>query len=112
MPNTELGHIRHTTNYKIMSKQEPQTQKVQDGWYVFFRGLGIIGIVITIGAIIFCIIAFNDNDEQARSTSIMLTIAGLVITIQSFFISFLINVFTDIRWFLGEIVKKQKETKL
>ena len=50
-------------------------------------------------------------NSESTSSSIILLIVGLITAIQSFFFSFLINVFTDIRWFLSQIAEKQKEIK-
>jgi hypothetical protein len=80
----------------------------RSGWSGFFIFLGCIGILVAGISIIVCI---NADYEQTKASSITLIIAGFIVAIQSFFLSFLINVFTDIRWFLSQMVEKQKEIK-
>jgi hypothetical protein len=57
---------------------------------------------------VICIIAgcvfLSDNEEITG-------IAFIAIGVQAFFIGFLINVFTDIRWFLQESLKIQRKRK-
>jgi hypothetical protein len=73
-------------------------------WCKFFIFLGVISLIIAgIGVFMF----LNSYDGN-KGESIIVIISGIVSSIQSFFISFLINVFTDIRWFLKELVEKNK----
>src|SRR5665213_1483366 len=96
-----------------MSVLEPHVQREEPSkphdtierrswWSGFFIFLGIIGLIIT------GVSGFSYLNAES-SSSITLVIVGIITTIQSFFFAFLINVFTDIRWFLSQIAEKQNK---
>ena len=69
----------------------------RSGWAVLQFLCGVICIIAG------CVF-LGDNEEITG-------IAFIAIGVQAFFIGFLINVFTDIRWFLQESLKIQRERK-
>jgi len=82
----------------------------RSSWSGLFRAIGILGLFVSAIGVFACI-----NDSQSSDFSfgskITYTIISLAVSLQSFFFAFIINVFTDIRWYLSQIVEKQKETK-
>jgi hypothetical protein len=70
----------------------------RSGWATFLRVVG--GINILVG-----LIGFVASDDK-RIGGILLAI-GLVGVIQSFFFAFLVDVFTDIRWFIKKIADER-----
>jgi hypothetical protein len=80
----------------------------RSGWSGFFIFLGCVGILI---AGISILVALSSDSTEQTNISVALIIVGIAGAIQSFFLSFLINVFTDMRWLLSQIAGKQKETK-
>ncbi|HEY1718842.1 MAG TPA: hypothetical protein VGH42_11210 [Verrucomicrobiae bacterium] len=103
-----------------MSDQEPPLLKTQttgqieepikisrrSGWSGFFIFLGILAVLATGVSIIACIMDVQ-SDSSEVSFDVTLIIVFIAVSIQSFFFAFLINVLTDIRWFLKELTDKQ-----
>lgn len=69
----------------------------RSGWSSFMKVIGWICVVLGGGSLVASIVLDGGSSEK---TTILIAIA---IGIQSLFFSFLIDVFTDIRWFLKEI---------
>ena len=72
----------------------------RSNWAGLWFAIGIVCVVISIAIIVFGII--NEELEQAITYSAICLAAGL----QALLFSFLIDVFTDIRWYLMLLVKK------
>ena len=85
--------------------EQPIEISRRSGWSGFFIFLGVAGIVMA-----FIGIKNYVSDDQAESKlpSVVFIISGVMCAIQSFFFSFLIDVFTDIRWFLKDLAEKDK----
>ena len=70
--------------------------------------------VTGVGAIVFGFMAASvpratqpgSQPENSSVTMIFVGVAGIVVGIQSFFFAFLVDVSTDIRWFLNKLVDK------
>ncbi|MBM3877835.1 MAG: DUF4339 domain-containing protein [Verrucomicrobia bacterium] len=70
----------------------------RSGWATFLRVVGCVNILVGL-------IGFVASDDN-RIGGILLAI-GLVGVIQSFFFAFLVDVFTDIRWFVKKIADER-----
>lgn len=110
----------HQAEQQVQSKVEHQASSVQETTYGD-RSPPSIGALDTSGRVerrspwailqficgVICIIAglalLDDRRTQITGGAL------IVIGVQAFFVGFLINVFTDIRWFLQESLKVQKD---
>lgn len=72
----------------------------RSGWGAFWSILGVICLIIGIGGFILGLL----TDEPGPA--FIFLISGCVAGLQSFFFAFLTNVFTDIRWVLTLIYRK------
>jgi hypothetical protein len=98
-----------------MSNQESGTREIEQpikisrrsGWSDFFIFLGVLVVLATGVILVFCITDSSQLNSSDMSFFVTLIIVGVAVSIQSFFFAFLINVFTDIRWFLKELKDKQ-----
>jgi len=70
----------------------------RSGWATFLRVVGCVNILVGL-------IGFVASDDK-RLGGILLAI-GLVGVIQSFLFAFLVDVFTDIRWFVKKIADER-----
>jgi len=78
--------------------------KRRSSWSTAFIVSGCVGCLLIVLSIFSFIASKNDNQF---SQGLSLMIAGAVGSLHGYFFSFLINVFTDIRWFLKKISEKQ-----
>ena len=69
-------------------------------WSTLFN---VIGVVLIIIGVVFFIAIFNDYRGEEKY--IAPTLACISLGLNSLLFGFLINVFTDIRWFLQKIAK-------
>ncbi len=85
-----------------VNKQNKYEIERRSGWSVFFLILGCGGILTCIISIFLLIASNNDSPIQYLNFFII----GILAAIQCFFLSFLVDVFTDIRWFIKKISEK------
>ena len=74
----------------------------QSGWATFLCVLGFILLLLSV--VLFLLWMSN----EMKGNEYIFGIVSLVSGINSFFIAFLVDVFTDIRWFLKLMVDKNK----
>ena len=91
----------HSTEQRIPSRLDFAPVERRSGWAVLQCVCGTLCLVIGL------FVLASDNVKDAEKIYAILFLAAGV---QAFFIAFLINVFTDIRWFLQENLKAQKES--
>ena len=73
-------------------------------WATLFAAFGVLGICTAIaGGYVF--------HSIQESQGVLLVVSGAIVAVQSFFISFLIGVFTDIRWLLSRLLVDYAENK-
>lgn len=85
------------------SRWEPEITR-RSGWAIAFLGLGIAVSAVGVIAAFLAAVA-GDRAGGAAAAVILAGTAGLALLF--FFLSFLVNVFTDIRWFLKLLVDRQ-----
>ena len=81
------------------NKVEPR----RSSWALFFLILGIFLLVVSFLCLFFYFAALP---QYKHPSQINFGIFGLVIGLQSLLFGFLINVFTDIRWYLAKIANR------
>ncbi len=101
----EVSNVPRVAPLSSLSSLPSTTDAVQkrSGWATLFRVLGGGLILIGIVGVSLYVAASNDKERESAFILIILGIAG---AIQCFFFSFLVDVFTDIRWFLKKIADK------
>jgi hypothetical protein len=77
--------------------------KRRSSWSTFFVFCGSLGGLIFFFGIFVFIASKNEND---RALSLTLLLIGALSAVQCLFFSFVIDVFTDIRWFIKKISEK------
>lgn len=75
----------------------------RSGWSTFLIVVGVLSLVGGLGG---CGLASLDRGEPT-GTAIIILVCGVVGGLQAFYFAFLTNVFTDIRWFLKQLVDKR-----
>jgi hypothetical protein len=103
-----------------MDSQQPQdivTNNVQiedsiritrrSGWSLAFSILGSMGLVAAGVGVLMYMKATYENDKNMAISCILF---GAIGAIQFFFLSFIVSVLTDIRWFLRPVVKAEAAT--
>jgi len=79
---------------------EPVIER-RSGWSWFLK---LVGVICLVGGMFWFFAAvYEERSDSARNAFIYIGI-GIGGAIQSFFFAFLIDVFTDIRWFLKKLV--------
>ncbi|MHC1766132.1 MAG: DUF4339 domain-containing protein [Verrucomicrobiia bacterium] len=69
-------------------------------WSTFTRGIGVLSLIIGVGG---CSVIARDE----AGPGLLLAACGIVVALHAFMFAFLVNVFTDIRWFLKQLVDKR-----
>jgi len=90
------------TSAKIFSS--PAVPERTSKWSGIFRLLGIIGILVSlfgVGAVIL------GERTSIKEDGFIIATAGLISCIHCFFLGFLVDIFTDIRWYLAKLTMKQ-----
>lgn len=72
----------------------------RSAWSDFFR---VIGVLCLLGGMVGYVIAADSGD----TASLVVLFVGFAGCLNAFFFAFLLDVFTDIRWFLKQLVDKQ-----
>lgn len=73
----------------------------RSGWSGFLTALGIVNFIIGLGG---CMVT---GDRIDTGTPLIFLVVGMAVGLQCLFFSFLVNVFTDIRWFLKQLVDRE-----
>ncbi len=83
--------------------------KRRSGWTEFLRVLGIISILVGLLGLFLLVISIfmSSNDNQSNQAGFILLIVGTVGAVQSFLFAFLVDVFTDTRWFIKKIADER-----
>ena len=84
---------------KGSSEKEPEHPS-SSGWAVLFNLFGALGIILTL---LFLVTAI-ENEEGFANFAICLGVS-----LQMFFAGFVINVLTDMRWYLKRIANSDKD---
>jgi hypothetical protein len=87
--------------------EQPIKISRRSGWSDFFVFLGVLVVLATGVILVFCITDSTQLNSSDMSFFVTLIIVGVAVSIQSFFFAFLINVLTDIRWFLKKLADKK-----
>jgi len=78
----------------------------RSGWSQFLQAVGLISIL---GGIIGFAAEWRHFWKDDSPNALIFLVIGAAGAIQSFFFAFLIDVFTDIRWFLKKLVDGRKD---
>lgn len=84
------------------SESEPNLTRRSE-WSGF---LNVMGVLCLVGGVGGCAVS-SGVGEHLTAASWMILVAGIAFGLQAFFFAFLVDVFTDIRWFLKRLVDKQ-----
>lgn len=73
----------------------------RSGWSSFLK---VIGVICLVGGGLGFFAALSEGRNDSASNAFICIVIGIGGAIQSFFFAFLIDVFTDIRWFIKKLV--------
>jgi len=109
IPQLLLEETRIIDDFRRMSNAETNNdtddsvvEQSRSGWSLTFTLLGWIGVIAGCA----CGVFYFDASRDTQSSLLTGAIAGIAGGLQALLFGFLIDVFTDIRWYLKKIANK------